>query len=368
MQKRVMSEITRKRPTGQSNASPLATVARMLCEDPAWSATANTLIDKHSSDRSVHLAVCVEPFLDLILRGEKTVESRFSAVRFPPYGRVSRGDVVLLKQSGGPVVGVCEIGAAWFYKLDKESWKTIQQDFARALCAQDPDFWRDRASAEFATLMYVSRAKRLPPVSWPKRDRRGWVVVRPGTNMPLFGGCMKSTVVAFAGGIASGKSTLSQAVAQSIGCPRVSFGGYVRTEAQRRGVSEDRTTLQRIGEELVTDDAEGLCRAVLAQAAWRPGSALVVDGVRHVNVAEMLRRLVAPSEFRLVHVSASEQARSTRLASRGGNYKELRKLDTHSTEREVADRLRELADFRVDGESPLEAAIDEVSRWANALP
>lgn len=363
-----MSEITRRRLSGQAKASPLATIARLLCEDPAWSVPAKILLDRHASDRSVHLAVCVEPFLDLILSGTKTVESRFSAVRFPPYGCVSRGDLVLLKQSGGPVVGVCEIGAAWFYHLDKDSWKTIRREFARALCAQDPDFWRDRASAEFATLMYVSRAKRLTPVNWPKRDRRGWVVVRSGTHMPLFGGSMKNTVLAFAGGIASGKSTLSQAVAQSLGCPRVTFGGYVRTEAKRRGVSDDRKTLQRIGEELVAQDAEGVCRAVLAQAAWLPGSALVVDGVRHVNIVDLLRRLVAPSGFRLVHVSASEQARSRRLVSRGGNKSELRTLDTHSTEKDVPDRLRELADLRVDGENPLEAVIDEVSRWASALP
>lgn len=363
-----MSKVKAHRSRDRAKVSPLAAIARYLSRDPIWCTHAKALSDRSRSERSVHLAVCVEPFLSLILSGKKTVESRFSAVRFPPYGCVNRGDLVLLKRSGGPVVGVCEIGAAWFYKLDKDSWKTIRREFAQALCAQDPDFWRDRASAEYATLMYVSRATRVTPIDWPKRDRRGWVVVQPGAISPLFGGRMKTTVLAFSGGIASGKSTLSHAVAQSLGCPRVSFGGYMRLEAERRGLSTDRETLQTIGEELVAKDAEGLCRAVLGQTTWLPGSPLVVDGVRHVSIAEILQRLVAPSEFRLIYVSASEPARGKRFVQRGERGGDLRTLDTHSTEVDVHARLRDLADYRVNGDEPLETLIEEVSRWAHALP
>jgi dephospho-CoA kinase len=179
---------------------------------------------------------------------------------------------------------------------------------------------------------------------------------------------MKNTVLAFSGGIATGKSTLSQAVAMSLGCPRVSFGSYMRAEATRRGLPDDRKTLQDIGKELVARDPEGLCRGVLAQAGWIPGGALVVDGVRHVEIAGLLRRLVSPSEFRLVHVSASDSARLKRLAFRGENAGDLQVLDAHSTERDVRDRLRELSDLRVDGERPLEVVIEEVSRWAVTLP
>ncbi|NUQ67375.1 MAG: hypothetical protein HUU18_03725 [Phycisphaerales bacterium] len=349
------------------NRSPLSAVVNALRSDPAWSAAAQSLADQSANAPSLHLAVFVEPFLEYILTGKKTVESRFSTVRFPPYGRVSRGDFVLLKVSGGPVVGIAEVGAAWFYRLNAESWRSIRQDFAAALCAEDPEFWRSREKAEFATLMYVTRAKRLQPIQWPKRDRRGWVVVRGKAEGSLFGGMMQSTVLAFSGGIASGKSTLSESVALAVGVPRVSFGGYIRLEARRRGMSTNRETLQSIGEELVRKDPDGLCRAVLAQSGWTPGTSLVVDGVRHADIAARLARLVRPSEFRLVHVAAEHGTRSARMASRGETASQLKSFESHSTERDVSQQLPEKADLVVDGEQPIEVLVEQVAKWAETL-
>lgn len=350
-----------------AHVAPLSAVARLLRDDPKWSDLANTLTARAVPDRSVHLAVFVDPFLEYILSGKKTVESRFSAVRFPPYGRVARGDIVLLKESGGPVVGICEVGAAWFYRLNADSWKTIRREFAVAICAEDPGFWQSREQAEFATLMYVSRTKRLPPVAWPKRDRRGWVVVRDGRTAQLFGGFMKSTILAFSGGIASGKSTLSEAVALSLGCSRVSFGGFMRAEARKRGLSTDRETLQSIGEELVARDPDRLCRDLLAQSGWTPGGALVIDGVRHVDIADRLCQLVVPSEFRLVHVTAGEQTRNARFAARAESSGDLSKYESHSTEHDVHLGLPERADLLVDGNQPIEGLIERVAKWAETL-
>jgi predicted transcriptional regulator len=125
---------------------------------------------------SLHLAVFVEPYLSFILDGRKTIESRFSVRPMPPFGCVDAGDVVLLKESGGPVVGAFTATAAWDYRLDPATWHELRRDFAVALCAQDA-FWEEREGAEYATLIQVSHPRRLPSVSIPKRDRRGWVVV-----------------------------------------------------------------------------------------------------------------------------------------------------------------------------------------------
>ncbi len=45
----------------------------------------------------------------------------------------------------------------------------------------------------------------------------------------FFGGPMSSVIVAFSGAIGAGKSSISKAVAQGLGCSRVSFGDYVRS-------------------------------------------------------------------------------------------------------------------------------------------
>jgi ASC-1-like (ASCH) protein len=127
---------------------------------------------------SLHLAVLKEPYLQFILRGEKTVESRFSNRRCAPYRKVAKGDVLILKRQSGPILGLCRVSHIWFYTLDVKSWQTIRKEFTAALLAEDPNFWQDRESASFATLMSIENVQSLPPIDCKKRDRRGWVIIR----------------------------------------------------------------------------------------------------------------------------------------------------------------------------------------------
>jgi hypothetical protein len=137
-----------------------------------------------NAESGLHLAVLKEPYLQFILKGEKTIESRFSNRRCAPYKRVEKGDVVILKRQSGPVLGLCRVSHAWFYELDRESWQLIRKDFTAALRAEDPGFWRERESASFATLMSIDNVHALPPISCGKRDRRGWVILSGVVEQP----------------------------------------------------------------------------------------------------------------------------------------------------------------------------------------
>lgn len=61
---------------------------------------------------SKHLAIFTGPFLDLVLEGKKTIESRFSKVRCAPYGVATEGDIVLMKKAGGLVIGKFTVSRA----------------------------------------------------------------------------------------------------------------------------------------------------------------------------------------------------------------------------------------------------------------
>jgi len=126
----------------------------------------------------IHLAVFVEPYLSFVLSGTKTVESRFSVNKLAPFELVHEGDVVLLKKTGGPIVGLCRVSHVWNFKLEPKTWSEIRNDFADALCAQDPSFWDQRKEASYATLMRVDNVLTIPPIKIDKRDRRGWVVLK----------------------------------------------------------------------------------------------------------------------------------------------------------------------------------------------
>lgn len=146
--------------------------------DQLWEPLLREVIENDICSRGVHLAVFSEPFLSFVMTGKKRVESRFGVKRAAPYHRVAPGDIVLVKRVGGPVVGICLLSHVWFYEIMDGSWDQIRKEFAEALCAQDPLFWAQRSRASYATLMQLQSVKEIPPAAFPKRDRRGWAVLR----------------------------------------------------------------------------------------------------------------------------------------------------------------------------------------------
>lgn len=147
-----------------------------LSDEPFWS---RRLERVEQGSAHIHLAIFHEPFLSLLLAGKKTVESRFSVNRVAPFGVVARDDLVLLKRSTGPVVGIALAGDPGFYQLDPDSWATIRRRFARAICAPDDAFWAARVRARYATLIPIKATLALAPFPIIKRDRRGWVLLPP---------------------------------------------------------------------------------------------------------------------------------------------------------------------------------------------
>jgi hypothetical protein len=157
--------------------SLLAKVEKYLTAHQYWEGHSDFVSPSRKRPNCIHLAVFVEPFLQFVLDGRKTVESRFSIHRRPPFGCVRNGDLVLIKESGGPIVAVAEISEVWYYQLDREAWDVIRTRFARQLCVDDTEFWESKASSYFATLMQIGRVEKLDPLTCSKRDRRGWVVL-----------------------------------------------------------------------------------------------------------------------------------------------------------------------------------------------
>lgn len=177
-------------------------------------------------------------------------------------------------------------------------------------------------------------------------------------------------VLGFSGRIASGKSTLSAAVADALGVPRVSFGDYVRHLADYMGLDADeRSVLQDIGRLLVGHPRQ-FCAKVLAQADYQAGQPLVVDGIRHMEIAEEIRVQVAPAVLRLIYVEAEERTIEVRLSQEGKHRGDIRRLELDPTEAQVTTTLRGLADIsiRTDAGRSLKDTVDEVIRRLRDSP
>jgi hypothetical protein len=126
----------------------------------------------------LHLAVFAEPFLRLVLERHKTTESRFSRTRCAPFNRVRNGDIILMKEVGGPICGVAIARRALFFDLRYQPIAQIRERYGPSICADD-EFWDQRRYSSYATLIDLSEPLAIADFPCDKRDRRGWVALTP---------------------------------------------------------------------------------------------------------------------------------------------------------------------------------------------
>lgn len=133
----------------------------------------------------IHLAIFTEPFLSLLLKGEKSIESRFSINKVPPFEKVSEGDIVFVKKSGGEVIGYFIAGKASYYSAPNEAkLEHIKKNFSKAIgthCVNG--FWESRHHAKHISLIEVKFITKLKPLKIDKRDRTAWSIVRLNPNL-----------------------------------------------------------------------------------------------------------------------------------------------------------------------------------------
>lgn len=172
-------------------------------------------------------------------------------------------------------------------------------------------------------------------------------------------------VLGLSGRIRAGKSTLTSALAQRLGWPTASFGHFVRSQAIRRQIGEDRDTLQALGEELIsTLGWHEFCERMLGHAGLSPSTEpCIIEGIRHVEALQTLRGIFSPWPVYLVHVQTSEPQREVRLQRDGISPEQAAKWSQHSTERDVLDALPALADLSVASDGSPDGAVEQVLSW-----
>ncbi|MBI2039860.1 ASCH domain-containing protein [Candidatus Microgenomates bacterium] len=126
-----------------------------------------------------HLAIFKGEGGSLILSGKKTIESRFSKRRDPPFGQISARDLVYIKPSGGDIIGQFRVKKVIFYDgLDLGDIREIRGKYGKRL-AVDETYWKKKADSRYGTLIFIGESSRFitSPVKIPKKDLRGWVVL-----------------------------------------------------------------------------------------------------------------------------------------------------------------------------------------------
>lgn len=132
-----------------------------------------------------HLAIFKGDGGEKILLGKKTIESRFSKRRDPPFGLITTGDLVYIKPSGKDIIGQFKVKKVIFFDgLDAGQIGEIRVKYSKEI-AVEQDYWGNKGDSKYGTLIFIEQSSRFitSPVKIPKKDLRGWVVLPAGKQV-----------------------------------------------------------------------------------------------------------------------------------------------------------------------------------------
>src|SRR5689334_4134014 len=98
---------------------------------PDWLSgwAANVLAGQHPG---THLAVMTGHYLDRLLDGTKTIESRFTRHRVAPFEQVASGDVIFFKPAGGPITAAGLAGTVQLLDLGIVTLQRVADQYGAA--------------------------------------------------------------------------------------------------------------------------------------------------------------------------------------------------------------------------------------------
>lgn len=154
---------------------------------PLTSLVKNCLLDNLSINLKLyynqpvrkHLAIFKGQTGEKILSGEKTMESRFSRRKNPPFGVVASGDLVYIKPSGKDPIGQFRVQKVFFFDgLSENDLNDLQKRYGKEISAEE-NYWEAKKNSKYGTLIFIGEVDPFitSPLKLSKKDLRGWVVL-----------------------------------------------------------------------------------------------------------------------------------------------------------------------------------------------
>ena len=135
--------------------------------------------------RNNHLVILKTEYIEAILEGRKTIESRFTKTRREFFGRVSPGDKLFLKVSSGPVCATAKVTKVkWYENLTLKQIRQLKGKHNKQILGAD-EYWQNKSDCRYGVLVWLGEVKRIKPVWIDKRDWRAWVVLSEKENFGL---------------------------------------------------------------------------------------------------------------------------------------------------------------------------------------
>ncbi len=125
-----------------------------------------------------HIAILRQPFYDMILRGEKTIESRWSMNKIAPFNKVQIGDIIYLKISGRPITAKAEVQDVKFFSLTPKLAGEILEKYGERIGVKKFKNIEKYLNKRYLTLIWLNNVERIEEIKPPKSNGAGWIIMR----------------------------------------------------------------------------------------------------------------------------------------------------------------------------------------------
>ena len=281
----------------------------------------------------IHVAVMVEPYITKIMKGEKTIESRFSQNKNIPWKRVFPGDIIILKRSGGGFESVFEAGEVISKEIMSLSEvEEIKRDFNDRLCIED-DWWERKSKSRYATLIPITHLLSFEPFVIKFKNRQAWLelpqsdqddkklvsrkVIRDKAAS-VTSKIIQAPVYCISGKIGSGKTTIGKMLANEIGGIHGSVSDFLKAELKKQGITTPtREQLQDLGANYIENGWIKFASQTVKYIGRKEELPFVIDGVRHINFLNAIKMICWPAPVYEIVLRANDDTLQEHISLRG---------------------------------------------------
>jgi len=108
----------------------------------------------------IHVAILLRPYIQMILEGRKTVESRLTRTSRVPYKAIEPGERIWFKASAGPFMCQAVARDVTFYEdLSPRLIERLMREWNNRVCGE-PTYWHMKRNSRYATFITLDDVQR----------------------------------------------------------------------------------------------------------------------------------------------------------------------------------------------------------------
>lgn len=121
-----------------------------------------------------HLVILKQPYFNMILSGEKTIESRWSVHKIAPYNKVKIGDILYLKETGKNVYYKAICSDVKFFEITHEVINMIKEKYGDGIKMRD---YSDCYNKKYCSLIWISNIEKIEEMKVKRSNGAGWIIM-----------------------------------------------------------------------------------------------------------------------------------------------------------------------------------------------